>query len=81
MKKVIKGKTYNTNTAYLYHRLRTEEKSFGEVKVKDIRTIYTTRTGNYFIHNIHHRINTKNPIMNGTEEWITPISKEEAFRF
>lgn len=80
MKKVINGKTYNTDTSFELKKFKKSTMVVPDIELKIIKFLYETRTGNYFIFKIKHFIDHKHPIMNGTEESIEPLTKNEAMR-
>lgn len=80
MKKVINGKTYNTDTSFELKKFKKSTMIVPDIELKIIKFLYETRTGNYFIFKIKHFIDHKNPIMNDYEESIEPLTKNEARR-
>lgn len=80
MKKVINGKTYNTDTSFELKKFKKSTMVVPDIELKIIKFLYETRTGNYFIFKIKHFIDHKHPIMNNTEESIEPLTKNEARR-
>ena len=68
MKKVIKGKTYNTDASYMLLK-HFEERVNGT----EITELYETRTGNYFVYRKNHLGST-------TREWVVPLPKDIAMK-
>lgn len=81
MKKVIKGKTYNTDTSFELKKERKSMMIVPNIELKEIKFLYETRTGNYFFFNVEHFIDHKHSWMNDYRENIVPVPKNEAMKF
>lgn len=76
-KKVIKGKTYDINTA-ITCMSRNDEYEYCGWPVKRTQTMYQRkRGGEYFIHTVAHLVSKSGEIMQ-TQTGFEPISEEYA---
>ena len=76
-RRVIKGKTYDINTA-INCMSRRDEYEYCGWPVKRIQTMYQRkRGGEYFIHSVAHRMSKDGEIME-TQTGFEPVSEEYA---